>query len=463
MSVSLSATASECIKRSDRGLDSVPNELLEEIVLDAVGNYFEDPVSYVVGRTRILFSCVRLCLLVLKCPRLWSSYTLSPNKTFLELRQMAKNWSTSPLNLHLVFVGDGEPSTPASEGCASLEDTLKFFVEHAPRCADLRLDIDSFLEIPVVFHALDRSQFSILRAVTMVWSDCRLAFSPSLVRVLNVPLNSQERHNITTLRLFHIPFNWFQLSHFTGLTILVLHFRNPEFAPGASHLATMLRSNPFLTKVSMRLHIARHPSPKGYIDPITLPCLLALDMDWYESHSLIHEFVSMFRMPNVQELSYFISGADDVEIFHALANNCHSVTTLYLSGGIPNPAAGARILRAFARVVDLDVSSMGGYVWSSVFMEDARSRWCLAKALKTLTVQGFKAQDLRAIAEARKAKGYPLEAINCHQIRHCMYGSQSFPAYRSALLYLIDNVPCFNVRNLKIGGVWTRSTEWFTC
>ncbi|KAJ6470771.1 hypothetical protein C8R47DRAFT_1077557 [Mycena vitilis] len=462
MSGSMTIEAAERVKCTARGLSSVPTELLEEIFLDAVGYYFEDPVSYVVQRTRILFTCLRLCLIVLNCPRLWSSYTLSPNKTFLELHHMAKNWSTSPLNLRLVFITDGEELQSTSEGCASIEETLKFFVEHAPRCAALRLDIDSIPDVPAIFRALNRSQFTILQAFTAVWSDCRMVFSPPLVRVLNIPLDSQERNNVTTLRLFHIPFNCFQLSHFTRLTILVLHFRNAEFAPGASHLATILRSNPSLMKVSLRLHIAQYPSPKGYIDPITLPCLLVLDIEWFEGYGLIQEFVSMLRMPRIQELSYYLYGAEDVEIFHALANNCHSVTTLHLSGSIPTPAAGARILRAFARVVDLDVSNMGNYVWSTAFMEDARSQWCLAKALKTLTVQGFAAQDLRAIAEARRAKGYPLKTINCVQIRSCVYGSQSFPVYRSALLYLMDSIPHFNVRNLKIGSRWTRSTEWFT-
>ncbi|KAJ7617682.1 hypothetical protein DFH06DRAFT_1145109 [Mycena polygramma] len=397
----------------DQGLFSVPTELLELIVLDAVGDYFEDPLSYVIQRTRILFTCRRIYLLVKKCARLWSSYALYPNKSFLELQQMSHNWSTSPLHLQLVFLGNGDASPPPHAGCASLDETLEFFVEHAPRCTDLRVDIDSFLELPAVFHALDRATYHGLKSLTFIWTECHLAFSPSIFRVLDVPFNGDELRNMATLRLFNIPFNWFQLSHFTGLNILVLHFQYADFTPGASQLGAVLRANPFLTKLSMRLHLARFPSPSGYIDPIVLPHLLTLDVDWYEGHGVVHEFVSMMRLPRLQELSYFFNRVADMEVFHALANNCHSVTTAFFSGRIPNFAAGARLLRAFPHLIDLDVSSMSALVFSSVFTEDSRAQTeHLCPVLSTLTVSDFRAQDMRTIVEARIDRGNALQTFH---------------------------------------------------
>ncbi|KAJ6470787.1 hypothetical protein C8R47DRAFT_1200360 [Mycena vitilis] len=442
------------------GLLDVPNELLEAIVLDSAGDYFQDPLLFVSQRTSILASCRRLRGLAINYHRLWCCYTLSPNVSLSELACISERWGASPLNLRLSFLGEGDACPAADEGCASLDHILDFFVVHSPRCVDLHVTIDSFVEVASILNALEASDQSALLALTVVWRETHLAFSPSVFHVMDVPFHGEDMQALSTLRLYDIPFNWLHLSSFSTLTVLVLHFRYADFAPDIAQLAAVLRSNPLLCKLSLRLHIARHYSRPGYVAPVVLSRLHTVDVDWLDSHERVREFASLLHLPNLSDLSYFFSRVDDVDVFCSLVRNSPAVLASSLCGRIPSSESATRVLRAIPRVSDLDVSDVSSLVFSTVLTEDARTSQSLCPRLSTLTVAGFRAQDLRTIVEARLFKGCAIKVLNCSRIHTCTFGSRHFSEYRSALLYLIRSVASFNVRSLCIGGEWTRSTEW---
>ncbi|KAJ6470786.1 hypothetical protein C8R47DRAFT_751965 [Mycena vitilis] len=293
------------------GLLSCPNELLEMIFLEAVEEYFGDPVRYMTQRAHILFSCRRLCAVVLNCARLWTSYSLCPNTSFVELAQMAKRWSSHRLVLRLLFLGENEPLPLPDDGCASLDQTLAFFVEHVPRCTDLRVDMDSFLEFPAVFGALRAANYNLLQTLTIVWNESHLPLARLHSRPMDVPFNGAELTTLSSLRLYNVPFSWNHLSRFTGLTVLVLHFIFVDFAPSMQELASVLRSNPLLTRMSLRLHISSS-TDRGHVDTVILPHLVDLDVDWL-GHRMVYEFVTLLRFPNLNTLSFTFKRVEDVQ------------------------------------------------------------------------------------------------------------------------------------------------------
>ncbi|KAJ7640380.1 hypothetical protein DFH06DRAFT_1334742 [Mycena polygramma] len=426
----------------------MPPELLDHIVLDTMDDYFEDQKAFALNRYRLLLSCLTIHCAVLDCSKMWSSYTIAPNRLAQELACVGRQFLARPLTLKLALIGEGDLFPSPAPGFASLNDTMAFFVANSSGCVSLELEVDSFIEEEALLRALWDAEYKSLRSLTFIWKSDHLAFVPIRYSSMELPFSGEELRSLTTLRLFDTHFCWHHVARFTGLTALVLHYTYSDLAPEACQLGAVLASNPLLIKVSLRLYIAPRRCFEP-ISPIYMSRLLELDVDFYGDCSVV-DLAAALRMPALKRLAFAFADAVEMAAFWALVSYAPPVETMVLVGPVPCVQSAGDMLASVPSLVDLDVACANGHLFIQA-LHDASRYVTVCPRLGTLTVTGLKVQELRRAVEYRIGKSCPLQNLNCYRIHNCVYGSRSFPVYMEALTYLLDNLDIFNVRGLGVG------------
>ncbi|KAJ6585949.1 hypothetical protein B0H19DRAFT_1060127 [Mycena capillaripes] len=420
------------------GLLSIPPEVLEIAVVYSICDYFDDPAGFVRHRTNVLRTCRSLYFVVVNCAALWNSHILiHPNGNLrLELVEVSRHFRERTLSLHTYFSRHAEYENGEDyPDSATLLETLSFIQKHSWQCKTIYLHIDSFPEWHDVLAAFHSIRYDRLEDVTFVLYCDRLPTS-QLAKIvpMDLPFTGEELQHITSFRIYDFRFRWNGIARFTGLTILVLHDQYGGVGiPTINQMEAVLRSNPRLCQLSIRLHLDRTPSA-SILQPIRLNHLVELDVDFNGPGSTRVVLMSKCRMPRLQVLSFaFNLRSEDFQTFMALASNAPLLSRVILSGRLPDDFQSCDLLAILPALTHFDISGINGIIFKNALAEYAEPDGIMCPMLHTLSVYEYSVEDVREVIDARILLGSPLRILNCHQIFPTSVGS-----YSSYLVYLAD-------------------------
>ncbi|KAJ7617678.1 hypothetical protein DFH06DRAFT_1145104 [Mycena polygramma] len=394
------------------GLLGLPVELLLLVLTYAFGDYFDSPGFFVFNRSTARLVCRQLYFLVSNSPDFWSSYLIKPGKLFVELAEWERRFQQRDLHLRLRL--DNVDVRWRQPGRASFEETIAFFLKHAPACRIISMAADDARTLPVLIRHIQPIWFQRLRSFTLI----RFAAIHHLRSPLREPVDCPfvGSPHITRLQLFGTVFHWRHMARFTGITILALHDLHRLLSPSPAQLLAVLSANPGLVKVSLRLGTAathpRVPSPNGAhrpssFPPVVLPCLTDLDLSPY-GDQLLSVVLAVVDFPSLEVLSFTFARRIDV---HSLLSmkSCISRVTKFIAHGYNYevPAIYDLFLRMPA-VRDLEISEFNSEVAGALLYQKSP----IFKLLTTLTLEEVPSEDLREIVSRRIGLGVPLQHLS---------------------------------------------------
>ncbi|KAJ6523742.1 hypothetical protein B0H19DRAFT_1276831 [Mycena capillaripes] len=319
---------------------------------------------------------------------------------------------------------DDDPPESQDPERASVWETFDYFSSISSQCSQLYIQSDSFPYNGELLDALRRSTHTRLRSITFVWYFDRLPSRLLGVRAMDFPFVGGEVHGVSTLRLFDARFCWEPLARFTGLTTLVLHFQYADNPPTIDQLASIMRSNPRLVRMSMRLHVSGLVSSSP-LQPVFLPELTELDLD-FNGDSSVAILMAECHFTRLRVLNYAAALTGSVRQHDA--PKTHSV------------------LAALPSLVYLDLTAINGLIFKEALSRTLDRTNPVCPRLSTLSVLDFTSRDVRAIVAARSHVHRPLKGLNCFNLYPSgLGGRRSYASHLLDLEYICGSVDELNV------------------
>ncbi|KAJ6581763.1 hypothetical protein B0H19DRAFT_1251935 [Mycena capillaripes] len=393
------------------GLLELADEILANIVILSSPNYFEEPGVFIQHRTNILYVCRRLYLVVIGCPSMWTSYAITTDLKRTELQSMKRHISNRSLKLKLLFVGEVQP--PSSVDRASFPETLDFLQTHAAQCSLLDIELHEFQQTSEVMDSLRRATYEQLDHVTFAWYGERLRDETDDVVSYNTPFSENELHNVATLRLYDMRFQWESITKFSGLTTLVLNYLYDELPPSVGELAAILRANARLKRISLRLSVCGFTADVP-ADPIILSDVTELDLDLKGPSSII-QLMEQCQMPQMVSLHLDFTTHADIDVFFAIVRHSPSISFMSVSGRAINTSTAICILRALPGLTDVDLSFTNSHMFKKAITSYSDDEGPLCPLLKSISVIEFKISDIFNMIRGREGMGHGLKVVNSHQ------------------------------------------------
>ncbi|KAJ7015899.1 hypothetical protein C8F04DRAFT_1284262 [Mycena alexandri] len=302
----------------------------------------------------------------------WSDYSITEDLDPDDLEQWAARAGRTPLHLHAVF------------------EIVRLLPPPGGRLASLSVCAEDLISLPVVLDAMRATSFPLLLklAIARIHVESTADVDPTLpmTNVFNAVFPQ-----LTFLRLVNAIFCWADMCKFTHLTTLILHNITGNLAPTMGNIAMVLRSVPFLARLSARkLDCVRSTVEHGIVE-LTKLVSMDVQLDGCEAFA---DLLAGCSFPALRTLSVMLSNPIDSGLI--LKTELFETVHHFIGAGIaPGTKEAVKMYERMSDLRSLDVSSGSRRFLTPFMSKRGPSKSVLCPLLNDVTLCEIDMNDLK--------------------------------------------------------------------
>lgn len=367
-------------------------ELLVQTLLFACGSLFDPGSSFAQRRAAVSMVCRGWYHVVEDIGAFWSDYSITEDLDPDDLEQWAARAGRTPLHLHAVF--EIVRLLPPPGGRLAVNTILIVVSPFLTLCQSLSVCAEDLISLPVVLDAMRATSFPLLLklAIARIHVESTADVDPTLpmTNVFNAVFPQ-----LTFLRLVNAIFCWADMCKFTHLTTLILHNITGNLAPTMGNIAMVLRSVPFLARLSARkLDCVRSTVEHGIVE-LTKLVSMDVQLDGCEAFA---DLLAGCSFPALRTLSVMLSNPIDSGLI--LKTELFETVHHFIGAGIaPGTKEAVKMYERMSDLRSLDVSSGSRRFLTPFMSKRGPSKSVLCPLLNDVTLCEIDMNDLKTYVD----------------------------------------------------------------